>query len=170
MQATIVKPLGAGLLALLIAGGVTGCYYAAPYRPVPVAPPPGHVWYPYDYYYYPSSRVYFQISTGYYWYHDHDHWYRTRHLPPHVVILPRDRVHLRVDKGEPWHYNREHVDRYRPRVPPTQWHDGYNSRDFRDRNRVEREHNSREYRDYGGRRDSGTPGAPGGQGDRRPGR
>jgi hypothetical protein len=172
MRTTFAKPLGAGLLALAMVGGLAGCYTYAP-APRPAPPPHARVWYPYDYYYYPRAQVYFQISTGYYWYHHHHRWYRTHRLPRHIVILRRDRVHIRVHRGEPWRYNHDHTRRYHSRVPSGEWHDRHGSRDYRDRDRVEREHNTRQYRDYRerkGRGSSGGAGRGGDRGDRRPAR
>lgn len=150
MNPTIVKPLGAGLLALLLAGGLSGCY-AEPYRPAPPrAYVPAYQWYPYDYFYYPSVGVYFHIHTGYYWYRDHDHWVRVKRLPPHIVVLARDRQRIRIDHGEPWRYHERHVERYQPRVVPRL---DPRQPQIYERNRVEREHNRRLHREYQERRD-----------------
>jgi hypothetical protein len=141
MKMTIVKAMGAGLLALAVGAGVAGCY-AEPYRPAPVY---HDHWYPYDYFYYPSVGVYFHIHSGYYWYRDHGHWVRVKRLPPHVVILSRDRHRIRVDHGEPWRYHQRHVERYQPRVVPRP--DPHRPQ-IHERNRVEREHNRRLYDEH----------------------
>jgi len=145
MKSTIVKPLGAGVLALVVIGGLAGCH-AQPYRPAPPYPPAhAYNWYPYDYFYYPRVQVYFHVSTGYYWYPRHGQWVRARQLPPGVVILPHDRVRIRVEQGEPWRYVQRHQQQYRPYVVPRQERV---PRQLQDRSRVERDHNRRLYREY----------------------
>lgn len=147
MKITIVKSLSAAVLALSVAGGLTGCA-VHPHRVYPPSQAHVYAWYPYDYFYYPSVGVYFHIHSGYYWYQDRGRWHRSHQLPPHLVLLPRDRVRIKVDSGEPWRHHQEHVQRYRPRLAPQD----YQRPDAREGGRQERERNQQLYRENRDRR------------------
>lgn len=137
---------GATGAALLVAvTGLAGCYGPVYYHeaPPPHAPAYGYRWHPNDYFFYPSVGVYFNVHSGYYYYREGPDWRRSRTLPRQIIILPRERVHIRVPDKNPWQRFREHEDRYRPRTQPPRLPD--QERHMRDR--VEREQNSRLYRE-----------------------
>jgi hypothetical protein len=125
------------LLSAAMLTGVAGCAYDRPYS--------GRVYssyyypYYYDYYYYPGVSVYFHYVTGDYYYRSGDRWIRTRVLPSHIRLDPRNRRTIRVKTDKPYLKYPDHRRTYQP-TPRI--------RTDVNRNRQEREHNTRTYQQH----------------------
>jgi len=111
------QALTLGLMAVVAATGLTGCYVeehrVGYYRPYG---------YTYSYYYYPDVQVYYYPSQRVYYWRDGSRWRSGRYVPRDITL--RSHVMIDLDTREPWRRHDEIIRRY-----PRDW------REDRDRDR-----------------------------------
>ena len=141
MAAMKLIKLLTGSLVFIFVIGLGACVYDPSYRGPPTRT---HTPYFYDYYYYPNVDVYFDLSLGYYYYRSSKHWARVRVLPKHFYLDHRYRKSLHMEHKTPYVKHPEHRKKYHSR-------DEYRNEKGevrRDRDRKEREYNSRQHKQY----------------------